>query len=259
MKRYTISFTGAGKVASSFIPGFKTAGFSIKQVVSRNSDKGKRVALSAGARWSDTPRFDEDTDIIIVAVPDRILESVLGNISCHRNTIVAHTAGSCGLEIFPGHIEKKGVFYPLQTFSEGRNVDLKGVPIFIESYDPEVTAVLNELAVSLGCRPETADVERRRMLHIAAIFVSNFTNYMLTRGYQITRKEGFDPDLLRPLLTETVAKAIERGPESSQSGPAVRNDYNTIEKHVDLLSFSPELQTLYEELSRSIIDYYKKY
>jgi hypothetical protein len=81
---------------------------------------------------------------------------------------------------------------------------------------------------------------------------------MLTVGKEVTLKAGFSFDLLEPLIIETISKAIESGPENSQTGPAFRNDKNTIEKHLELLSFSPELQILYKELTLSIIKYYYK-
>ena len=118
--------------------------------------------------------------------------------------------------------------------------------------------MLKNLAESLGCIAVASDTDHRRLLHVAAVFVSNFTNYMLTSGEQISIRAGFPPAMLGPLINETVRKAIEQGPSKSQTGPAVRFDYNTIEKHLDLLSFSPELQTVYEEISRSIMNFYKQ-
>jgi hypothetical protein len=81
---------------------------------------------------------------------------------------------------------------------------------------------------------------------------------MLTSGERISKRAGFAPDLLTPLIKETISKALEQGPSLSQTGPAIRFDYTTIEKHLELLSFSPELQTVYEEISRSIMNYYKQ-
>jgi predicted short-subunit dehydrogenase-like oxidoreductase (DUF2520 family) len=95
------------------------------------------------------------------------------------------------------------------------------------------------------------------MIHLAAVFICNFTNYILTRGEEVTIKAGYSLELLKPLLSETIAKALELGPKNCQTGPASRNDNITIEKHLDLLSFSPELQRLYREVTESIIIYYK--
>jgi hypothetical protein len=81
---------------------------------------------------------------------------------------------------------------------------------------------------------------------------------MLTAGKEITLKAGLSFDVLKPLINETISKAMENGPEISQTGPSVRNDQNTIAKHMDLLSFSPELQKIYKEVTQSIIEHYKK-
>jgi predicted short-subunit dehydrogenase-like oxidoreductase (DUF2520 family) len=258
MNRYTISFVGAGKVASSLSKRMKEKGHSIDQIISLSREKGTALANSCKARWSDIPDFDPLTDIIILAVPDRSISPVLSALKCSDKTIVVHTAGSYGLDVFPTSVVRCGVFYPLQTFSEGRIVDLTGIPLFIEANGPETGRVLSDLADSLGCRPLFSDTEHRQLLHVAAVFVSNFTNYMLTSGERISVRAGFTPDILHPLIKETISKAFEQSPSKSQTGPAIRYDYNTIKKHLELLSFSPELQTVYEEISRSIMNFYKQ-
>ena len=113
------------------------------------------------------------------------------------------------------------------------------------------------LAESIGGQAHFTDTEQRRMLHLAAVFVCNFTNHMLTAGKEVALRAGFPFEVLNPLIEETFLKAIDNGPENSQTGPAVRNDLNTIEKHLELLSFSPELKRIYNEITHSIIKYYK--
>jgi len=258
MKRYRISFAGAGKVTSGIVPCLLDKGHRILQIYSRSAEKGAVIAKSGRAKWTDKPVFDQDNDIIIVAVSDKSLEVILRELKAGENTIVAHTAGSYGLDIFPASIIQKGVFYPLQTFSEGRNIDMHGVPVFTEASDRKTASVLDDLARSIGSLPVRSSIDNRRLLHVAAVFASNFTNYMLTTGKMISERAGFSEEILDPLIIETINKAIGKGPVLSQTGPAVRNDYNTIEKHLELLSFSPELQTLYEEITRSIINFYKE-
>jgi predicted short-subunit dehydrogenase-like oxidoreductase (DUF2520 family) len=113
------------------------------------------------------------------------------------------------------------------------------------------------MAESLGGVVHFVDSEHRRMIHLAAVFICNFTNYMLTRGEEVAIKAGYSLELFKPLLAETIAKALEVGPKNSQTGPASRSDIIIVEKHLDLLSFSPELQQLYKEVTQSIISYYK--
>ena len=258
MAIYNISFAGAGRVAGILCKELYDKGFRITRIVSRSEHQGKALAATCGADWSSELSFGDNCDLIIVAVSDHALPGVLKSLSCNKKTLVVHTAGSYGLGIFPAKIRIKGVFYPLQTFSKERKVSFDGLPVFIEADNDETLARLEELAAMLGAKCFRADTEQRKMLHVAAVFVNNFTNFMLTGGNYLAKEAGISPEILEPLIRETFLKALEMGPEASQTGPAVRNDLNTIKKHLELLSFSPDLQVLYKEISGSIIKYYGK-
>jgi len=257
MDQNNISFAGAGRVAEALCKELFHAGLSIDKVVSTTEVTGKQLAATCKAELSDTLSFPVTTKIILVSVPDHSLQAVLNEIQCSDETLVAHTAGSFGLDIFPDKIKRKGIFYPLQTFSKNRKVSFTDLPFLIEASDDESSLILQSLAESVKGKVYFVDTDQRRMLHLSAIFVNNFTNYMLTVGKEVALKAGFSFEILVPLLKETISKALDTGPENSQTGPAVRNDQNTIEKHLELLSFSPELQKIYNEMTQSIMEYYK--
>lgn len=233
------------------------SGYKIQNIVSTTEKSGRALAGSCDALWSPEYDFIGSEEVIIAAVPDDHLASVLKKINCSQNTIVAHTAGSLGLEIFPAHLKHRGVFYPLQTFSNDRKINFSDLPFFLEASDSYSSEILKNLAESLGGKVHFVDAEHRRLLHVAAVFVCNFTNHMLTAGKQITAKAGFSFEVLEPLIKETILKALETGPENSQTGPAYRLDKGTIKRHIDLLSFSPELQDVYKEVTKSIMRFYK--
>jgi predicted short-subunit dehydrogenase-like oxidoreductase (DUF2520 family) len=258
MVQYNISFAGAGRVAHALCSVMFNAGHSIGLIVSESEKNGTSLADSCKAEWSGDLKYTGSTDIIIVAVPDHILAEVLDKIDCPPETLVVHTAGSIGLDVFPGKIKRNGIFYPLQTFSAERKVIFQGLPFFLESSDKQSLEVMVNLSESIGGEVYFTDTGHRRLLHLAAIFVCNFTNHMLTAGKEVALKAGFPFEVLHPLIQETFAKAMEMGSEKSQTGPAVRNDLNTIEKHLELLSFSPELYRIYSEMTHSITEYYKK-
>jgi predicted short-subunit dehydrogenase-like oxidoreductase (DUF2520 family) len=258
MHQKTVSFAGAGRVAYALCNELFHAGCNIDKVASPNKTPGRYLADGCKALWSSDLQFPDTTDVIIVAVPDHKLGSVLNEIKFSPGTLVAHTAGSFGLDIFPSHIANKGIFYPLQTFSKDRKISFTDLPFLLESSDDNSSFILKELAEMVGGKVHFVDTDRRKMIHLAAVFVCNFTNHMLTIGQGVAQKAGFSLKVLEPLIRETISKAIENGPEKSQTGPAIRNDLNTIEKHMKLLSFSPELQRLYNDLTWSIINYYIK-
>jgi len=257
MTQYNISFAGAGKVAGALCREMYLASCNIELIVSESQKNGQPLADLCNASWSSELDFPDSTDVIIVSVPDHRLKEVLDKLNCRPETLVAHTAGSIGFDVFPEQFKKKGIFYPLQTFSKERKVDFKGLPFFLESSDEPSLVILEDLAKQIGGEAYRADSEHRRMLHLAAVFACNFSNHMLTVGKEVAANAGFPYDVLIPLIKETFSKAIDIGPENSQTGPAVRNDQNTVKKHLESLSFSPELQRLYSEITRSIINYHK--
>jgi predicted short-subunit dehydrogenase-like oxidoreductase (DUF2520 family) len=258
MSQYNVSFAGAGRVGTHLCKEIYQAGHKIDLIVSMSEKSGDLLAHSCNSKWSQSLIFQDSTDIIIVAVPDHNLKNVLDRIKCGTETLVVHTAGSFGIDIFPDNIKHKGVLYPLQTFSMERKVVFKNIPFFLESSDIQSDTLLKNLTESLGSRAQFSGSEQRRIIHLAGVFVCNFTNHMLTAGKEVAKKTGLPFDVLKPLIEETFSKAIDKGPENSQTGPAIRNDQNTIEKHLELLSFSPELKRLYLELTLAITEFYQK-
>lgn len=251
-----ISIAGAGRVATALCNEFRRHGFKIDHIVSATESSCRKLAQTCGASWSTIPHFPATTDIIIVSVPDHRIEGLLREIECGPGTLVAHTSGSTPLSVFPPSFRSFGVFYPLQTFSEDRKISFSGLPLLVEASDSGSLKKLSALAATLGCDVHEAGSEARALVHVAAVFACNFSNHMLAAGNELAARSGFGPGILKPLLEETINKALVQGPEISQTGPAVRNDINTIEKHLDLLSFSPRLKRLYMEVTRSIREYY---
>jgi predicted short-subunit dehydrogenase-like oxidoreductase (DUF2520 family) len=258
MINLNISFAGAGRVASALAVRMADAGYPIDRIVSRDPVNGHALASRCRAEWAADLTFRPGTDLVIVSVPDHGLKEVMDSIRCDESTAVVHTAGSYGLEVFPPEISRRGVFYPLMTFTRERKPDFIDLPFLVEAGNDETADLLFRLAESLGAKPIAFNLEQRKIIHAAAVFICNFTNHMLTVGKHIAGKADIPFGIFVPLLRETISKAIELGPEKSQTGPAVRNDLNTIEKHLELLSSAPEFQEIYKEITESIISYYKR-
>src|ERR1035437_9355546 len=149
MYQNNISFAGAGRVADALCKELFRYGYTIDKVVSETEVSGKSLADSCKAVWSSNLEFPDSTKVIIVAVPDHKLKSVLNKLKCRPGTLVAHTAGSFGLDIFPEKIKHKGIFYPLQTFSKNRKISFIDLPFLLESSDDESSVILKEMAESI--------------------------------------------------------------------------------------------------------------
>lgn len=257
MISYDISFIGAGNVAEALCHGLKNCGHRIVSVSSREGVSAKKLAAETGAQWMKDYVFPEKCDIVILAVPDREIKIVADKIKVPKRAMLFHTAGSVPMKIL-GRDSHAGVLYPLQTFTKGYSPDLQKVPFFIEATDSRTLKVLNELCTTMGAKAYECDSGHRIYLHLAAVFTNNFSNFMITTGDSIASRAGFDPVLLKPLIEETMMKILRTGPSKSQTGPAIRHDTVTMNNNLELLSFSPEYQDLYKEISKLIAEYYKK-
>jgi len=254
---YNISFIGAGNVAESLARGLAAAGHRIISVSSKSGVSAGALASMTGAECRRDLSVPSDCDLLLVCVTDNAVAQVAAGAIIPAHTVVAHTAGSVPLSAL-GRTSGAGVLYPLQTFTKGFPPDLRKVPFFIEATDDRTLQILKETGESIGSGVWECDSQKRRQLHVAAVFTNNFSNFMMTTGEAVAREAGINPALLRPLMEETVRKAVRTGPEAAQTGPAVRHDTVTVKSHIELLSFSPQYQKLYRLVSRMITGHYRK-
>lgn len=205
-----------------------------------------------GARqWSSRSLRDIPTDapLYIIAVSDRAIEDV-ANAMPQVSSLVVHTSGTVGTECLAARFNHCGVLYPLQTLTQGVDILPEEVPLLLEASDAPSLTRLQELAQKLGSPSFPCNTSRRRQMHLSAVFANNFTNHLWTLAQSLSP----NPDLLQPLMRQTLNKAMEIGPEKAQTGPAARHDLQTIKHHLALL---PEaLRPLYQALTDSILNTY---
>lgn len=200
---------------------------------------------------TDPTQIRKDADVYLFALKDQALETVIRAVPAN-NGLWLHTSGSMPMQVFAGYTERYGVLYPLQTFSKSREISFRGIPLFIECHREEDKNCLEELARRLSGKVCELSSEKRRSLHLAAVFACNFTNHIYALAEEILAKEGLSRDYLFPLIDETAAKVHELPAQEAQTGPAIRYDENIINKHLGMLADDPDVQTLYRLLSQSI-------
>jgi predicted short-subunit dehydrogenase-like oxidoreductase (DUF2520 family) len=191
----------------------------------------------------------KSADVYIIAVSD----DAIGDLSKalpFSNRLVVHTSGSVSMH----EIDKKnerGVFYPLQTFSKDVVLEFSDVPICIEIEHKANLQILKDLANAVGSTHYKVNSEQRSVLHLAAVFVNNFTNQLYRIGHEITESKSADFNILKPLIKETANKIETLSPYLAQTGPAKRNDKKTIKKHLKTLEKNIH-RDIYELLTKSI-------
>lgn len=256
MKRTVI--IGSGNLAEALARAIDRSSLQLVQIFSRNARRAEEVArLSHTAAESDPARL-ADADIYIIAVSDRAIAEVAASLPLPPSAVVAHTSGSTPLEALPDHM-RRAVFYPLQTYTKGREVDFGKIPIFIEAESEELRNTLRDYALHLSDKVIFADSATRGELHLAAVMVCNFTNQMYALGEEIAARSGLGFEVLKPLIEETTAKALAAAsPRDVQTGPAVRGDLATQQRHCKLLEQEPLTLNIYKLISQSIWETSKK-
>ncbi len=250
---------GSGNVAEAFARTLADmSDVELRQVMARNAERCKVVAEIGRCSWSTNPMQLAEADIYIISVSDRAVEGVACGYNFSEEAIVVHTAGSVEMGAIP-RPERRGILYPFQSFSAGRGITLKDVPLFVEADNEAVAEFLTQFAHRISSRVEYADSARRKQIHLAGVFVNNFTNHLYGIATDILAKEGLSFDLLRPIIAETASKAIDSGnPSAVQTGPAIRGDKTITAKHLDLLENDVSKRQIYKDITESIWETSKK-
>lgn len=244
---------GSGNVATHLSLALASLeGIEICQVYSPTEAHAEILAERLNCDFvTDPTQIRKDADVYLFALKDQALETVIRAVPAN-NGLWLHTSGSMPMQVFAGYTERYGVLYPLQTFSKSREISFQGIPLFIECHREEDKNCLEDLARRLSGKVCELSSEKRRSLHLAAVFACNFTNHIYALAEEILAKEGLSRDYLFPLIDETAAKVHELPAQEAQTGPAIRYDENIINKHLGMLADDPDVQTLYRLLSQSI-------
>lgn len=189
-----------------------------------------------------------EAEIYIIAIKDDQIPAFAENLASFHGLVV-HTSGSVAMQQL-GPVRRKGVLYPIQSFSARRALDFTGVPVAIEAEKPEDLALLKAFASTISDRVYELASAQRKMLHLAAVFANNFSNHMFAQAEKICAENDISFKLLGPLMEETVDKALDMGPKEAQTGPARRDDKAVVHRQMDLLE--GDLKILYKTLSDSI-------
>ncbi len=252
---YTISFVGCGNVAWHLAPELENAGHKVLEIYNRSTAHARSMQSRLyNAEIRTNLDFSEsEADIIFITVSDDAISEVAQEMALQEDVVVVHTSGSSGLRQL-GYLatENIGVFYPLQTFTREKKIRFQDIPILIEGENKKTTKILMSLASSVSNEVHQVNSKDRLAIHVAAVFACNFSNYLFRISEDILKKEGFKLDLLRPLIAETLNKSLEIGPEKAQTGPAAREDLETLDRHMAFLK-DPVMRKFYKLFSEEIL------
>lgn len=250
----SITIIGSGNVAHHLAKAISDSPeLELVQIAMRNSSN----APSSIEPSKITTDFSDlkEADLYLVAVSDESIENVI-NLLAQPDRLIAHTSGTSDLNVSAASY-RKGVFYPLQTFSKSKEVLFETVPICLEATSDFDYHLLEKVAGALSNSVYSISSEQRKSLHVAAVFVCNFVNHLYTQGEAICTDNNIDFSILKPLILETANKIMSVAPSEAQTGPAKRKDTLTINNHLHFLTDENQKE-IYKLLTQSIINHGKK-
>jgi predicted short-subunit dehydrogenase-like oxidoreductase (DUF2520 family) len=243
-----ITLIGSGNVAQHLIKAFtKSELIEIVQVFSRKKETLAHL-LDSDKIATDFSELKK-SDLYIIAVSDNAISEVSSQLP-FQNQLVVHTSGTAPLDALDSK-NRKGVFYPLQTFSKNKEVDFSEIPFCLEAENQPDFDILETVAKSISDAVFAISSEQRKALHVSAVFVNNFTNHLYQIGQEICEEHQVPFEILKPLIQETSEKIKTLNPADAQTGPAKRNDSNTIQAHLEYLT-NENQKNIYKILTQSI-------
>ncbi len=248
----SIILIGAGNVATHLGITLKEKKYNIKQVYSRNINNAIKLAEIVHANATDQLSNIKDADLVIISINDNAVKNILKKIKAKN---IVHTSGALDLNIFNNKFDNYGVMYPLQTFNKKKSVNFSQIPICIEANSITFEKKLLEISKKMSKNVIKINSHERRILHVAAVFACNFTHHMFTIADQLLTKTNSDISILLPLVNQTLTQLDSKNIKHLQTGPAVRNEKETINKHIELIE-DKDLKIIYKKISDHIIKTY---
>lgn len=251
METQKIVILGCGNVANYFAERLMQLKHVIVQVYHPDLKKATSFAADYHAHaTANLSEINQTADLYFIAVKDSAIEVIAENIS-NVNGIIVHTSGTIKLEALKKH-QRAAVFYPLQTFTKGIKTAHQNFPLLIESKKKKDEKYLEDLAVNMGMQVHFMNSQQRTEIHLAAVFAANFSNHCIKIAYDLMSSSNHAPEMLLPLINESVHKLNYISPAQAQTGPAIRHDDITVEKHLNMLNNDASLKLLYELLTKNI-------
>ena len=247
-----IAILGSGNVAYHLAKMFKEKNIPISQIFGRNEKDLQEISEQFEIPFSTTELAD--AELYFIAVNDDAVAAISKNIK-NQNSLVAHTSGSLPKEILEGNY-RKASFYPLQTFSKSKMLQYSEIPFFVEAENEADSQILENLALKISEKVMKSDYEKRKYIHITAVFACNFVNHLFARAKEISDSQQIPFHYFLPLIKETTSKIEKIEPKLAQTGPAIRNDEKILQLHEALITEEEHLK-IYQVMNESIKKMYE--
>ncbi|MCX6251076.1 MAG: DUF2520 domain-containing protein [Bacteroidetes bacterium] len=250
---HKVVLIGAGNFATNLALAMREEGFDIMQLYNRTEEHGKALAERFSAPYiNNLKEITPDADLYIISVNDNAIEPVAAQLNLGEKLII-HTSGSIEIDVLKPASSNFGAFHSPQTFSKLVPVSFRELHVSIEANNKMNEDILVEFAGNLSDHVHRVNELQRRIIHLAAIFTGNFSNFMYTIAADLLKENKLPFDIMKPILKKTIENAFQGNPFKYQTGPAIRENYQVMSRHLELLAKHPDYKDIYDLVSRSII------
>ncbi|WP_104383914.1 Rossmann-like and DUF2520 domain-containing protein [Sphingobacterium sp. HMA12] len=247
-----IVILGSGNAATHFGQAFQLLGHQIVQIYSKTKANADALAFALQCPGTDDlTQLLANADLYLIAVSDQAIPTLVETMPQDINGIVVHCSGATDMAIL-NRFRNYGVIYPPQSLSKNKIVDFSLIPFCVEGNDASNADGLLQLARTFSSRSILCNSQQRLAIHLSSVMVNNFANILYQFAYELLEEYNLSFDLVRPIILETAEKVQNHIPITVQTGPAIREDEVTQQKHLKFISNKPDLQQIYQLLSHQI-------
>jgi len=266
MQRPSIAIVGAGRLGSALATSLGSAGYSIREVVSRDNRLSlavaQQLAWRLGTRAWTAGAAPIRADLIWFCVPDSEVSKAAIQLSDKdwKGRAAFHSSGvlpSDALEVLREKGTAVASVHPLMTFVRGSVPELRGVTFAIEG-DARAIRMARKIIRDLGGNAVRLRKQDKVAYHAFSTVVCPLLVSLLASSEAVASLAGISTAARRrmlPIIRQTLANYAKLGPARSFSGPIVRGDIETISRHLRVLAKVPAAQQVYVALAKAALEY----
>ena len=262
-----IAIVGAGNLGSALAVSLRRAGFAVDAVIARPTKdsikKARVLARQVGARVV-TDAGDLRAELVWFCVPDSQIgraARILARKLRWKGIVALHSSGALTSdELEPLRLRGAAVssIHPLMTFVPGSWPALAGVSFAIEG-DQTAARVARHIVRQLGGQPFVIRKKDKAAYHAWGTFASPLLTALLATTERVAVSAGVKRKAIvrrmMPILLQTLANYSERGAARSFSGPIIRGDVDTVNRHLKVLENIPAAHEVYAALARASLEF----
>lgn len=260
MTKPSVTIIGYGRLGQHLLHWLLKAGYPIAGIFNRSTMPMNPEMLQPKYMGEFPESAEQLGDLTILSVSDSAISAMVSRLYGMdiEDKCIVHTSGAISSSILADlrdHKAHVGSFHPLQTFGPvGKKNPFKDIHISLEG-DWKCIEMLLEMSRNLGGNPYQTDAKGKALLHLAAVWVSNYMHVLFHAAQNVASTSQMSATqvqkILGPLIQQTIENANDHGPLASLTGPASRGDLESVQRHLALMKFTPDMADLYKDLAKA--------